>query len=186
MEPDPTPEPDPVMEPNDSRATPIDRSVLGLGLALVVAGVVLTLAQLDLVDVRGIGAWWPLFVIGAGLWQLATAKKPKRRRGGLWIAMVGVWLLVNTVQLFGLFWHNSWPVLMILIALLRIAWPQGDEDRGGGLVLLSVGVWMLLIVTHSFGLEWQTAWPLLLVLVGLSMVVRAVLQALPALLGGRS
>jgi len=35
-------------------------------------------------------------------------------------------------------------------------------------------------------LEWQTAWPLLLVLVGLSMVVRALLQALPALLGGRS
>jgi len=52
--------------------------------------------------------------------------------------------------------------------------------------ILSVGVWMLLIVTHSFGLEWQTAWPLLLVLVGLSMVVRALLQALPALLGGRS
>lgn len=186
MEPEPTTEPDPVMETNDSRHTPVDRSVLGLGLALVVAGVVLTLAQLDLVDVRGISAFWPLFVVGAGVWQLATANKPKKRRAGLWIALVGVWLLVNTLQVFGLFWHNSWPVLMILLALLRIAWPHGDEDRGGGIVLLSVGTWLLLTVTHTFGLEWRTAWPLLLVLVGLSFVVKALLQALPAFVGGRS
>jgi len=100
--------------------------------------------------------------------------------------MVGIWLLVNSLQLFGLFWHNSWPVLMILVGLLRIAWPGDNEDRAGGLVVLSVGIWCLLVVTHTFGLEWRTAWPLLLVLVGLSMVVRALLQALPALLGGRS
>ena len=100
--------------------------------------------------------------------------------------MVGIWLLVNTLQVFGLFWHNSWPVLMILLALLRIAWPHGDEDRGGGIVLLSVGTWLLLTVTHTFGLEWRTAWPLLLVLVGLSFVVKALLHALPAFVGGRS
>jgi hypothetical protein len=75
---------------------------------------------------------------------------------------------------------------MIFAACCASPGRAATRIRGGGLVLLSVGVWMLLIVTHSFGLEWQTAWPLLLVLVGLSMVVRAVLQALPALLGGRS
>ena len=171
------------MEPDTPR---IDRSVLGFGVALVLAGLALTLVQLDLIELAGIGRLWPLFVIGAGGWHLATAKKPRQRRAGLWIAMVGLWLLVNSLQLFGLFWHNSWPLLMILLALLRIAWPDDNEDRAGGLLLLSVGIWMLLVVTHTFGLEWQTAWPLLLVLVGLSMVVRAVLQVLPTLLGGRS
>ena len=171
------------MEPDTPR---IDRSVLGFGVAFVLAGLTLTLVQLDLIELEGIARLWPLFVIGAGGWQLAAAKKPRKRRAGLWIAMVGLWLLVNSLQLFDLFWHNSWPLLMILLALLRIAWPDGNEDRAGGLVLLSVGIWMLLVVTHTFGLEWRTAWPLLLVLVGLSMVVRAVLQVLPTLLGGRS
>jgi len=171
------------MEPDTPR---IDRSVLGFGVALVLAGLILTLVQLDLIELEGFGRLWPLFVVGAGAWQLINAKKARKRRAGLWIALVGIWLLVNSLQLFGLFWHNSWPVLMILLALLRIGWPDENEDRWGGLVLLSVGSWLLLIVTHSFGLEWRTAWPLLLVLVGLSMVVRAVLQALPTLLGGRS
>ena len=170
------------MEPD----TRIDRSVLGFGVALVVAGLVLTLVKLDLIHLEGLSRLWPLFVVGAGIAQMVSANKPEKRRAGLWIAMVGAWLLVNTFQLFGLFWHDSWPVLMILLALLRIFWPGDNEDRTGGLVLLSVGTWMLLVVTHTFGLEWRTAWPLLLVLVGLSMVVRALLQALPALLGGRS
>ena len=170
------------MEPE----TRIDRSALGFGVALVVAGVVLTLVKLDLIHVEGLSRLWPLFVVGTGVAQMVSATKPKKRRAGLWIAMVGVWLLVNSLQLFGLFWHNSWPVLMILVGLLRVAWPGDNEDRAGGLVVLSVGIWCLLVVTHTFGLEWRTAWPLLLVLVGLSMVVRALLQALPALLGGRS
>ncbi|HEV8239662.1 MAG TPA: hypothetical protein VGS57_09855 [Thermoanaerobaculia bacterium] len=170
------------MEPD----TRIDRSVLGFGLALAAAGFVLTLVKLDLIHLEGLGRLWPLVVVGVGIAHMVSATEQKKRRAGLWIAMVGVWLLVNSFQLFGLFWNNSWPVLMILIALLRIAWPGDNEDRAGGLVVLSVGIWCLLIVTHTFGLEWRTAWPLLLVLVGLSMVVRALLQALPAFLGGRS
>ena len=164
--------------------TRLEASVLGWGVALIVVGLVFTLVQLDLID--SMSRLWPLFAIGGGLWQLATAKTPKKRRTGLLFALVGVYLLVNSLRLFGLFWHDSWPVLMIFLALLRIFWPGDNEDRAGGLVLLSVGTWMLLIVTHTFGLEWRTAWPLLLVLVGLSMVVRALLQALPTLLGGRS
>jgi len=175
------------MEPDVPQPEPrIDRSVLAFGVVLVAAGVLLTLIKLDLIHLEGLSRLWPLIVVGVGISHMVSATKPKKRRAGLWIALVGVWLLVNSFQLFGLFWHNSWPVLMIFLALLRIFWPGDDEDRLGGLMLLSVGTWMLLVVTHAFGLEWRTAWPLLLVLVGLSMVVRAVLQALPTFLGGRS
>ncbi len=166
--------------------TRIDTSLLGWGVALVLAGLALTLVQLDLIHVEGVARFWPLLVIGGGIWQLATARKPKKRRDGVWIVLVGLWLLVNTLELFGLFWHNSWPVLMILIALLRIAWPDADEDRGGGFVLLAVGTLLLLTVTHTFGLDWRTAWPLLLVMVGISYVIKALLRALPAFVGGRS
>jgi hypothetical protein len=167
----------------DSR---VDTSILGLGLGLVALGLALTLAQLDLIHLEGLASFWPLVVVLFGGWRLATARGRRLRRGGLWIALVGIWLLVNTLQLFGLFWHDSWPLLMVFLALLRIAWPEGDEDRGGGLVLLAVGGWLLLTVTHAFGLQWQTAWPLLLVFVGLSCMVKALLRALPAFLGDRT
>jgi hypothetical protein len=100
--------------------------------------------------------------------------------------LVGIWFLVNSLGLFGLFWNDSWPVLIVELALLRIVWPHGDEDRAGGLMMLSVGIWLCLVVTHSFGLQWKTAWPLLLVLVGLSMMVKSVFRALPAFFGEKS
>jgi hypothetical protein len=170
----------------DAPESRIDRSALGWGIALVLAGFALTLVQLDLIQIEGVGRFWPLLVIGGGILQLSTASRPKKRRGGAFVALVGIWLLVNTLGLFGLFWHDSWPVLMILIALLRIAWPRGEEDRGGGFVLLAVGTWLLLTVTGSFGLDWHTSWPILLVFVGIAFVVKALVRALPDLVGGRS
>jgi hypothetical protein len=164
----------------------VDTPVLGWGVALIVVGSVFTLAQLDVVVLAGVASLWPLLVIGGGLWQLATARRPKKRRFGLFLAFVGVYLLINTLGLFGLYWHDSWPMLLILMALLRIVWPTDDEDRGGGVVLLGIGIWLFLTANHAFGLEWATAWPLLLVLCGVSLIIKALMQALPGLLGGRS
>jgi hypothetical protein len=170
---------------NDT-ARRVDFAILGWGAALILVGLVLTLVKLDLVEVEGLGRLWPLLVIAGGLWQLATGSDLEHRRNGLWVALVGGWLLVNTLRLFGLFWHDSWPLLMIQLSLLQILWPGSKGDRGSGLLTLAVGSWLLLVVTGSFGLEWRTAWPLLLVFVGLSLVFRSVLRALPAFLGDRS
>jgi len=164
----------------------MDMSALGAGILLILAGVALTLAKLDLLRLEGIGTLWPLVVVAAGIWQLVTAQKPGRRRKGAMIVVVGVWLLVNVLGLFGLFWHNSWPVLMILMGLLQLVWPDEKEGRLGGLTLMAVGGWMLLTVTHTFGLDWENAWPGLMVIAGLALILKTLVKAIPALLGGRS
>jgi cell wall-active antibiotic response 4TMS protein YvqF len=175
-------EPQPPIAPEDR----FDRSALFWGVVLILGGVALTLAKLDLLRVTGLSSFWPLLVVALGVAQLFGLRGRRRRRGGAFLVLVGIWLLVNTLGLFGLFWNDSWPVLIVELAILRIVWPHGDEDRAGGLMMLSAGIWLCLVVTHTFGLEWKTAWPLLLVLVGLSLIVKAVTRALPAFLGEKS
>jgi hypothetical protein len=166
-------------------ANRIDTAVLCWGAALIVAGLVITLVNLDLVGVTGLASFWPLLVVGAGLFYLVVAPTMEKRRNGLWIAVIGGWLLLNTLRVFGLFWHDSWPLMIVLAGLFDFAWPAKGEKRAGNLVTISIGVWLTMVVTLDW-LDWRTAWPLLLVLIGLSMITGALWRALPAFLGGRS
>jgi len=162
----------------------IDAGLLALGASLIVAGLVVALVRLDLVAVSGLARLWPLLVISGGLVYLLAAPVGEQRRTGLWMVLVGGWLLLNTLAVGGLFWHNSWPLMMVLVGLFHLAWPGKGEQRGGHLTVLAVGVWLTLTV--SFGwLDWRTAWPLLLVFVGLSLITGSLMRALPALRGGR-
>ena len=163
----------------------IDTAVMGWGAALILAGLVITLVNLDLVDVEGVASFWPLFVVGAGLFVLTTAPTLEKRRTGLWIALVGGWLLLNTLRVFGLFWHDSWPLMIILVGLFNFVWPAKGEKRSGHLVTASVGLWLLLTFTIGW-LDWRTSWPLLLVFVGLSLILGGLERALPVLWKGRS
>jgi hypothetical protein len=166
-------------------AKTLDTGVLFWGAALIVGGLVITLVNLDLVDVEGVASFWPLLVVAVGLGRLATAGTTEKRRTGLWITLVGGWLLLNTLRLGGLFWHDSWPLMMLLVAAFNMAWPGEGERRSSQLLLLAVGGWLALTVTFGV-LEWRSSWPLLLILIGLSFVTGAVAQALPALRRGRS
>jgi hypothetical protein len=101
------------------------------------------------------------------------------RRSGAVLVVVGCWQLINTLELWGFHWSNSWPLMPLFLGLLWLAWPFGDEDRGAGAVMAGVGLWLLCNTRDLFGLTWSNSWPLLLVFVGLSMVVRAIVQAMP-------
>ena len=73
------------------------RSTLLAGLVLVLAGLVFLLNNLNLIPDE-VFEWWPVLVIGAGLWMLANAIA---RRGtglvaGVVLSSLGVsWLLEN-------------------------------------------------------------------------------------------
>lgn len=151
----------------------IDRGPLTLGVALMAIGVVLVLARFDLVAVSEIAPWWPLLMVGGGLAVVVLGGRAEDRRAGLWIAVVGGWLLVNTLELGGFGWWSSWPLMVMLVGALQIAWPAGDQDRAGGFVTLAIGTWLLTSVRGYFGLDWGTSWPILLVLAGAGMVVKA-------------
>lgn len=108
---------------NESR-----RGALIGGIVLIVLGALFLLDNLSLIP-GGITDWWPILVVGAGLWLLAQAIR-RRRSGGLvggtLLVGLGGYLLANNLGLVGegLFL----PVLLIALGaglLLRVLLPGG-------------------------------------------------------------
>ena len=83
------------------------------GLILIALGAVFLLGQQGLFGVSGIRDWWPLIVVALGVGKLVSSGGGQRRRGGVWLVFIGLWLLANTNHYFGLDWHNSWPIVLI-------------------------------------------------------------------------
>jgi hypothetical protein len=83
------------------------------GLILIALGAVFLLGQQGLFGVAGIRDWWPLIVVAMGVGKMVSSGSGRRRRGGIWLVFIGLWLLANTNHYYGLDWHNSWPIVLI-------------------------------------------------------------------------
>jgi lia operon protein LiaF len=100
-----------------------NRNIFFWGILLILAGLIFLLANFNAIPSQVLD-WWPVLVIGAGLWLLASALT--RRRGGglmggvLLLALGGYWLARNLGMVGdGLFL----PVLLISLGtgtLLRV------------------------------------------------------------------
>jgi hypothetical protein len=102
------------------------------GVTLIVLGLMIFLERYGVVE---IGQYWrfgPLLLVFCGLFQLVAPRCPADRGSGVWLLLVGVWLQINLLGLFGLHWRTSWPLLRIFIGvgvLLGGLFPQlGSED----------------------------------------------------------
>jgi predicted membrane protein len=102
---------------------------LGVGLLLVVIGGLILLANLDVLNLGPfVSRWWPLIIIGIGLWKL-----------GVWGAQsLGSFLVLIIIG-----------VLCLLANLGVIAW--GAIFRLWPLFLIVTGIWVLFRPTRHFG-----------------------------------
>lgn len=90
------------------------------GLVLVGVGAALLANNMDLIRVGGFGELWPLIVIGIGVTRLIDPTPGERRDGsGLWLVMIGTWLLLNTLDV--LAWRRSWPLVIVAVGV-GIVW----------------------------------------------------------------
>lgn len=106
------------------------------GVILIALGGFFLLFNLGMVEWDLPWEWWPLILVAIGAGRLVTARGHDDRRGGLWMILIGAWLLINFLNLFGLGWHNSWP-LMIIAAGGMIVWqslsrPAPPRRSGAG------------------------------------------------------
>lgn len=89
------------------------------GLTLILIGAVFLLDTLDLmtIDLR---TWWPaaLVIIGALQFTLADRTTPLGERGGLWMMIVGDWLLLNKLTVLSPV--HTWPLLMVAAGVLMV------------------------------------------------------------------
>jgi hypothetical protein len=122
--------------PNDS-LRPVHPGRVGAGAVVMAMGIVMLLDRSDLV---GPYAWraFPGFILvllgltGAiGNWR-ACAGRRGTPLSGLWLILVGCWLIVNALNFFGMTYRTSWPFLIIAagtMVVLREVFPGLREDR---------------------------------------------------------
>jgi hypothetical protein len=94
--------------------------------AIVVAMGLLLLADryLDR-DLPLMRSWWPLILIVMGAARLANGVsgrdgRPRSRRSGVWLILVGMWALASDSHLFGLTFGTSWPLLIIGAGVMMV------------------------------------------------------------------
>jgi len=82
-----------------------------VGLALITLGVILTLSQIGVLNLEGIGRWWPLLIVGVGIVKARQPIEDGQRAVGVALLFVGGWVLLIGL----LSWGSAWPLLMVLI-----------------------------------------------------------------------
>lgn len=96
-----------------SRASRSAAPRLVLGATLMALGALLTLDRLRFVTLRPIWRLWPLTLVGLGLSKFLQPQDARPSQGGLWLIIVGAWLLINNFGVLGLSFGTSWPLLLI-------------------------------------------------------------------------
>jgi hypothetical protein len=145
---------------------------VAVGGLLLLAGLALLLdRRLDFIDFE-IASLWPLLLVGAGLATLAGAETSSKQRGGLTLILIGCWLLVASLGLWGLNFGNSWPLAILAVGIATLLRPECDS-RFGGFWLVGAGLIFLAVEMRWFDLSWDTAWPLFIILAGGAIIWRS-------------
>ena len=141
---------------------------------IIVAGIGVLLLFQHVVGfyVRDVWHLWPLILVCIGIVRFAAQGDSERRRSGLVLTIVGLWLLVNTLELFDLDWGTSWPLLLIGLGLGKLLYPEAD-GRAGGFLLLLIGIWAQINVLELWGIYWEDSWPFAIIIFGLFLVFKA-------------
>ena len=106
---------------------------LWFGLALMVFGVIFLLDRLDVVDLGGLGAWWPLIPITFGAVRILTWQSADSVGSGVTLTLMGLWMWASVEGWYGLSWRNSWPLALAAIGTGMVAksllTPVFHEDK---------------------------------------------------------
>jgi hypothetical protein len=90
-------------------ATATPKSRLTLGLALIGIGLLLTLETAGVVDVGGLGRWWPLLLIGVGLVKLRQPIEDGQRAAGVALLFLGGLFQLIAILSLG----KAWPLILV-------------------------------------------------------------------------
>jgi hypothetical protein len=82
---------------------------LALGMVLIVMGLLLTLEQAGILNVEGIGRFWPLFLIGIGYVKVRQPLEDGQRAIGMaLLAGGGLFQLISVLS-----WGRAWPLALV-------------------------------------------------------------------------
>lgn len=61
--------------------------------------------------------WWPVFVIGLGVVEIAGARTAKKLGSGVTLLLMGGYFFASVTRWNGLNWSTSWPLGMVAIGV---------------------------------------------------------------------
>ena len=113
------------MSPESDREPGFNAGGVGAGLIVLALGVLMLLDRSGYGDYHLMRYFPGIALIALGLSSLTNtwccARGRRRPFGGLWLVMIGVWLVVSEAELFGLSYHTTWPLLIIGVGILIVA-----------------------------------------------------------------
>ena len=93
-----------------------------LGMVLIALGLILTLGQARVLDLEGLGRFWPLFLIGIGIVKLRQPLEDGQRAVGVALLFAG-----GFFQVIGLLtWGRAWPLALVFVGGL-LMWQAVDR-----------------------------------------------------------
>ena len=87
------------------------------GLALIAAGTIILLAQLDVLDIdfnlAHFWRWWPWLIVISGITKIIPPTTSRRFTEGWWEIFFAGWWYVSFNHIWGLGFGETWPALII-------------------------------------------------------------------------
>jgi hypothetical protein len=115
-----------------------------IGLFVLVAGVLLTVENLNLADTDGLFDYWPVSLIALGGVMLARVQEGQGRAGSVMLMVVGSWLLLNTLDIVDVrFWELFWPLVLIVVGtnlIMQAVRPREDAPLNDGGVFNALAI----------------------------------------------
>jgi len=111
------------------------------GVMLIIAGVAFVLERFGMLfflgdgDTAEVWRWIPLFVVYLGARDLRDPAPGEKR--SILLLFGGIWLLISSLEVFGLNFLTSWPLLVVFVGLgliidSIIQGEPGSENEPGG------------------------------------------------------
>jgi hypothetical protein len=126
--------------PSDARLTVTPQ--LAIGFFIMIAGILLALERLNVLEAVGVLRLWPAVPIAIGGSMLLRAADAKGRFWGWTLVLLGSWLLLNTLGIVRVgFWQLFWPLVLIFLGVKIVSQAlgggsstSGASTRGGGML----------------------------------------------------
>jgi predicted membrane protein len=113
------------------------------GSMLALLGVVLLLDNLGFIDADDVLQFWPLLLVVFGVVQIAQRSDTGGKTFGMIVGIVGLWLLLNNLDIISLSIFALWPLLLIGLGILLLVRSSSADlpaatESGGVLSALAV------------------------------------------------
>ena len=89
-----------------------NRGGLVPGLIMIAVGAAFLLERFDFLSLHEVWSYWPMILVVIGLGNVLM---PEGGRRSIFLLLIGIWLQITVLGLWGLDFGDSWPLLIIFV-----------------------------------------------------------------------